>query len=283
MNNTTSKNGSKKDNELKISQFEITQLLREVNPSYRIGVTPLSENKRKEALGGNLKTSTSNKLSLAAQQLAAAAATLQTQTLLTPPTLTSPEGVLQNNLAAQQLTNAVSALQAQLASPLNVSQNNLAAQQLSSASETLQSLLLTDSLDSSSSLMQSNIVSQQLLDSKRSSTSENTAMANVLEDDDQFDIELSVAGYSKEEITYKVSNGILRVTGNKDKKASELAICYVTQEFTNNSFRRSFILSEDVDSSKIKARLSNGILTLEIPKTDLALTKEKKISEVMTK
>ena len=75
MNNTTSKNGSKKDNELKISQFEITQLLREVNPSYRIGVTPLSENKRKEALGGNLKTSTSNKLSLAAQQLAAAAAT----------------------------------------------------------------------------------------------------------------------------------------------------------------------------------------------------------------
>ena len=283
MNNTTSKNGSKKDNELKISQFEITQLLREVNPWYRIGVTPLSENKRKEALGGNLKTSTSNKLSLAAQQLAAAAATLQTQTLLTPPTLTSPEGVLQNNLAAQQLTNAVSALQAQLASPLNVSQNNLAAQQLSSASETLQSLLLTDSLDSSSSLMQSNIVSQQLLDSKRSSTSENTAMANVLEDDDQFDIELSVAGYSKEEITYKVSNGILRVTGNKDKKASELAICYVTQEFTNNSFRRSFILSEDVDSSKIKARLSNGILTLEIPKTDLALTKEKKISEVMTK
>ncbi len=283
MNNTTSKNGSKKGNELEISQFEITQLLREVNPSYRIGVIPLSENKSKEALGGDLKTSTSNKLSLAAQQLAAAAVALQTQTLLTPLRLTPTENLLQNNLAAQQLTNAVTGLQAQLATPLNVSQNNLAAQQLASASETLQSLLLTDSLDSSSNLRQSNMVSQQLQDSKRSSTSENSAMANVLENEDQFDIELSVAGYNKEEITFKVSNGIMSVTGKKNKKASELAPCYVTQEFTNNSFRRSFILSEDVDSSKIKARLSNGILTLEIPKTDLTLTKEKKISEVITK
>ena len=42
----------------------------------------------------------------------------------------------------------------------------------------------------------------------------------------------------------------------------------VSCEFAPRAFRRTFALSRDVDTSRIKGRIRNGVLTLEVPRAE---------------
>ena len=48
---------------------------------------------------------------------------------------------------------------------------------------------------------------------------------------------------------------------------------YVRREFSYSTFKRSFSLPETIDSDKIKATQSEGILTVSIPKKPEAVEK----------
>jgi len=86
---------------------------------------------------------------------------------------------------------------------------------------------------------------------------------NIVENNDEFSVQMAAPGMSKE---------ILTITSQKENldelKEGER---YTRREFSYQSFRRSFNLPKTVvDESKIKASYENGILRVIIPKKEEA-------------
>jgi HSP20 family protein len=86
--------------------------------------------------------------------------------------------------------------------------------------------------------------------------------ANIVENGDQYLIELSVPGFSKEQISIKVDKGVLVV--KSDRKENQ-DVKYVRREFGNGNFERRFAISKHIDSDKISASFTNGILEITLP------------------
>jgi molecular chaperone IbpA len=78
-------------------------------------------------------------------------------------------------------------------------------------------------------------------------------------DEDNYAIELAVAGFIEDEINIEVKEGVLYVLGEKDKEESSE---YLHKGISARSFHRSFTLS---DTIVVKgADLQQGILTIEL-------------------
>jgi HSP20 family protein len=106
-------------------------------------------------------------------------------------------------------------------------------------------------------------------------------LANVVENDDAFELKLSVPGYDKKDIAINLENNVLTISSEKEIKEEKENTNYTMREFSHNSFSRSFTLPKSVNADKIKAAYENGILNLTLPKKDeekMKLNKEIKIS-----
>jgi len=91
----------------------------------------------------------------------------------------------------------------------------------------------------------------------------------------EYVIELEVAGISKDKLDITVEGDLLTVTGRVDYKKEEKPSGYLIQERFHKGFSRSVRLANGADMANVKATLENGILRIEIPKTE-----EKKIKKI---
>lgn len=91
--------------------------------------------------------------------------------------------------------------------------------------------------------------------------------SNIAETETAFEIELAVAGYNKDDIQIALENNILSVFCDKDQLENK-EVNYTRREFGYGTFRRSFSLPKSVDSEKIAAAYTNGILKLTLPKRE---------------
>lgn len=80
-------------------------------------------------------------------------------------------------------------------------------------------------------------------------------------DDDQYYIEIAVAGFQKDEIDITVEDGVLTVTGTKDIVNSE-KVSYVHKGIAERNFERKFTLSDTVVVQG--ADIVNGVLSIEL-------------------
>ena len=89
---------------------------------------------------------------------------------------------------------------------------------------------------------------------------------NVINYDEEVTIEAAIPGMDKNDVTVEITDKILTISGasNQDSQVEESQ--YVKREIKKSSFKRSFTLSDNLDSSKISASFDKGILTLSIPK-----------------
>ena len=88
---------------------------------------------------------------------------------------------------------------------------------------------------------------------RTSSISSTTPAVNIIEKDIQFMIELAAPGNKKEDFEIEIEDGILSISSsNKEDNTSEKET-FTRQEFSYNSFRRSFTIPESVDVSSIEA------------------------------
>jgi HSP20 family protein len=100
--------------------------------------------------------------------------------------------------------------------------------------------------------------------------------ANIVETKQDFRIELSVPGFSKNDFKIKLEGQILNISVEKESSVENQDESYVRHEFTRAAFSRSFRLSSWVDSNSIVAKYENGILLVTIPKTEEAKVKPTK-------
>lgn len=84
-------------------------------------------------------------------------------------------------------------------------------------------------------------------------------------------------GVDEQSINVDLADGVLTIEGQVDLKQYENTTPLYTEYYVGN-YRRRFTLSNDVDSDRITARMKDGVLELEIPKTERA--KPRKITVV---
>ncbi|MFQ5665849.1 MAG: Hsp20/alpha crystallin family protein [Candidatus Binatia bacterium] len=76
-------------------------------------------------------------------------------------------------------------------------------------------------------------------------------------------------GVSEESIEARLDDGVLSIEGRVSLEEYE-NLTPVYTEYNVGNYLRRFTLSNDIDSSRIKARMTNGVLELELPKTERA-------------
>lgn len=99
---------------------------------------------------------------------------------------------------------------------------------------------------------------------------------DIREEEDRYVLEAELAGLSEKEIDINVENDLLTISSEKNVENEEKKDRYILKERRISTFCRSFTLPKDVDADKIDATVTNGILTLDMPKRPEA--KPKKIS-----
>ncbi len=93
--------------------------------------------------------------------------------------------------------------------------------------------------------------------------------SNVVENDDEFSIELAVSGMKKDDFSIKLDNNVLTISSENKKEDKIKEDNYIRREFSYSSFSRSFQFPEGkIDEDKIKASYKDGILTLSLPKKE---------------
>ena len=89
---------------------------------------------------------------------------------------------------------------------------------------------------------------------------------DVVDEGDRYIINAELPGVSKDEVKLNVSDNHVEISAAHKAEEEEKKKNYVRKERRTFSYHRSLSLPEKVDSSKSKAKLNNGILSVEIPK-----------------
>ena len=90
---------------------------------------------------------------------------------------------------------------------------------------------------------------------------------NVIENENDFVIDLIAPGYDRSEIKVTIDKNELIIASTiKKEKEDEVKKNYLRREFNKKPFSRSFELPENAEADKIEASHKNGILSIAIPK-----------------
>lgn len=97
---------------------------------------------------------------------------------------------------------------------------------------------------------------------------------NVIENRDDFVIEVAAPGMNRDDFKVELDNHVLTVSSEKEKKEETTEGTYTRREFTYQSFQRSFALpQEKISGENISAKYENGILRILVPKREEAKVK----------
>ncbi len=102
---------------------------------------------------------------------------------------------------------------------------------------------------------------------------------NIIENENDFLIELAAPGKSKSDFKIGLENQVLTISSEVNDENEEEKKNYTRREFVYNSFTRSFTLPKNIMHEKITADYKDGILRITLPKMEeTKLIKEIKIS-----
>ncbi|MCB9260792.1 MAG: Hsp20/alpha crystallin family protein [Flavobacteriales bacterium] len=101
-----------------------------------------------------------------------------------------------------------------------------------------------------------------------------TPAAEVKETDENYIINLALAGMEKDDIKLDVHSNQLTVMAEKVEKKEEQNATYHLKEFRSGKYKRNFYLPEKANTDAINAELKNGILTITIDKVEKTAPKQ---------
>ena len=94
--------------------------------------------------------------------------------------------------------------------------------------------------------------------------------------DNQYRIELAVAGFKPDEIDITAQQNVLIVTGGKSENSAEQGNDYIYRGIANRSFERRFALADHIQVKG--ADLKDGLLSIELVREIPEAMKPKKIN-----
>lgn len=100
----------------------------------------------------------------------------------------------------------------------------------------------------------------------------------VSEADDALEITAEVPGIEEQDIEVTLADGVLTIKGEKKAQSDEKKKDYHLMERHYGAFARSFRLPDSIDENRVKASFDKGVLTVTLPKSAEAKTRQKKIA-----
>jgi HSP20 family protein len=95
---------------------------------------------------------------------------------------------------------------------------------------------------------------------------------DIHEAPDGLKLEADLPGATEQSLQIQLEDNVLSLYAKVDSPAPEGARL-LHEEYRLGDYRRSFILSDEVDRDRIAAELKNGVLTLFLPKAERARTR----------
>src|SRR3990167_1509591 len=99
-----------------------------------------------------------------------------------------------------------------------------------------------------------------------SSKEEGQLAIDVYETEDDIVVQSTIGGIKAEDLDISIEDDMVTIRGSRENKIEKEGKKYFYQECYWGAFMRKLILPEEVDASKSKAVIKEGILTLSMPK-----------------
>lgn len=102
---------------------------------------------------------------------------------------------------------------------------------------------------------------------------QNGPRTNLYDAGDYLEMKVEVPGMAKEDLHVKIQGNYLEISGTR-RSDTPKGYAVHRVERGSESFTRSLTLPSDIDSEKVEANLANGLLTLTLPKSEMAKPKQ---------
>lgn len=92
---------------------------------------------------------------------------------------------------------------------------------------------------------------------------------DILENEDELTVMVDMPGVGGDDLDINVEKGTLSIHGKAMPRQKD-GVGYLLNEYGVGDFRRTFEVSETIDSGQISAEMENGVLILHLPKIEAA-------------
>jgi HSP20 family protein len=100
---------------------------------------------------------------------------------------------------------------------------------------------------------------------------------DVIENDQELVLSADLPGIKMENVEVKIEDGTLTLSGSRKFESESKKDGYHRLERSFGSFRRAFSLPDSVDVEKVQAAMKDGVLTVRLPKKDIARPRTVKV------
>ena len=114
---------------------------------------------------------------------------------------------------------------------------------------------------------------------------ERTLDVNIREQDDAYILSALVPGLKAEDLNIQVLDDVVRIEGEYKQNTPQSGsgdeadgTQYLMQELPHGSFNRTLRLPTVIDAEKVEAKITDGVLTLTLPKAESARPKKIRIT-----
>lgn len=97
---------------------------------------------------------------------------------------------------------------------------------------------------------------------------------NVIETEKDYKVELAAPGMRKDDFQVHINNEgnlSIKMESKKENEQKEKG-CYLRREFSYSKYEQTLILPDDVEKDKISAKVTDGVLTVTLPKSEVKVS-----------
>lgn len=101
---------------------------------------------------------------------------------------------------------------------------------------------------------------------------------NIYEEADRLLITAELPGVKTSDLELSIEGETLTIQGKRDRRPTEAGASYHRREIESGSFSRAIALPIKVDTERVGARLTNGILTITLMKASAVTPRQIKVT-----
>ena len=101
---------------------------------------------------------------------------------------------------------------------------------------------------------------------------------DIQENEHSYIISADLPGIEKKDVNISISEGEINISGERKRSENDDCKAHGYPSSQYGKFEKSFFLPEDVNTDKVTAKMSNGVLSLDIQKAKKIPADIKKIS-----
>jgi len=96
--------------------------------------------------------------------------------------------------------------------------------------------------------------------------SPSAAPVDLIEHDAAFEVTVDLPGFDREDVEIRITDHTLRINAERDERVEDEGTTYLRRERSRHSVSRAVQLPEAVDTEAVEATMSNGVLTVSLPR-----------------